>query len=162
MDYSQLTESVGEDGDVSSEAESVDVDVEFVGPTAQQAAAASYYPPRASRVGQGGAKKRQAGAKVGEKGEKRNIGVLFQPQSPLVMENMKVRGGGGREWGGGGGGEGVGWGEGGREWGRVAGREWREWGRVAGRWREGVGGEGESGGEMEGGSGGRGGDGGRE
>lgn len=77
IDYGQLSESMNEDSE--------EVDVEYIDPT--------YY--SRAQVGRKKAANRSRGQNMdmldGKKVEqKRNIPSLFQPQSPLISENMKV------------------------------------------------------------------------
>lgn len=89
IDYNQLSleEEEEEDDDDDEEEEESEVDVEYVHPSC-------YSRPRAPAPHLGGKKRSRGqggGVEEGRKVEqRRNISSLFQPQSPLVSENLKV------------------------------------------------------------------------
>ena len=108
MDFSQLSDSeINEDDDDNEECDMDDVDVEYVEP--MSSGCQQYHPDvkrrrkmrrmpsvdRVSKIGGNGVQLEAAGVEAAGKRvddtQKKNISVLFQPQSALISENMKVR-----------------------------------------------------------------------
>ena len=79
IDYGLLSESMNEDSE--------DIDVEYVDPTYSRSRVSGKKANRSK-----GQNTDVAAAQEGKKptDQKRNINSLFQPQSPLISENMKV------------------------------------------------------------------------
>lgn len=80
IDYGQLSESMNEDSE--------DIDVEYIDPTYYSRSRVSGKKPNRSRGQNMNTSAAQEGKKPSD--QKRNINSLFQPQSPLISENMKV------------------------------------------------------------------------
>ena len=98
INYSQLNESTSEVYEEEEEGEESEkeVDVEYVDPTclstrAHVLAKRRIRPSRARpRVPLDGGQSHEQGGVEKKMEQRRNIDSLFQPQSPLVTENMKV------------------------------------------------------------------------
>lgn len=91
IDYSQLSESTSEIyEEEDSEDSEKEVDVEYVDPASRACIMARRrIRPSRARQRAGGRSQEQGGVEK-KMEQRRNIDSLFQPQSPLVTENMKV------------------------------------------------------------------------